>query len=183
MKRALSLALLVSMLFIAPLPSHANSSLDHKIFRQIKYVASYSFGSTSMSAMNEAIYKWNSVIGWSSMSRDPSLRHYDNIINSFDNKNYIYKVIGADYLAINYSRAENGILVESDINFNTLIKWANSAQPGAYDFESVFLHETGHTAGLNHSPFQTAVMYKYLPSNTTKRYLTQDDINQINALY
>ena len=39
-------------------------------------------------------------------------------------------------------------IVESDIAFNSNYKWTTTGASGAYDFQSVALHEMGHTIGL-----------------------------------
>lgn len=72
---------------------------------------------------------------------------------------------------------------EADMAINTRYTWTTgcTAQPGAFDLESVILHENGHVAGLGHSTDVNAVMY---PSYQTARCaLAQDDKNGIAALY
>jgi hypothetical protein len=72
---------------------------------------------------------------------------------------------------------------EADMAINTRYVWSTGcvARTGAYDLESVYLHENGHVAGLGHSTDLSAVMY---PSYQTARCtLAQDDKNGIAALY
>ena len=72
---------------------------------------------------------------------------------------------------------------EADMAINTRYTWTTgcTAQAGAFDLQSVFLHENGHVAGLGHSTDTNAVMY---PSYQTARCaLAQDDKNGIAALY
>jgi hypothetical protein len=72
---------------------------------------------------------------------------------------------------------------EADMAINTRYTWSTgcTAQPGAFDLQSVYLHENGHVAGLGHSTDISAVMY---PSYQTARCaLATDDRNGIAALY
>ena len=72
---------------------------------------------------------------------------------------------------------------EADMAINTRYVWSTgcTAQAGAYDLESVILHENGHVAGLGHSTDVNAVMY---PTYQTARCaLAQDDKNGLAALY
>ena len=72
---------------------------------------------------------------------------------------------------------------EADMAINTRYVWSTgcTAQAGAFDLQSVYLHENGHVAGLGHSTDVNAVMY---PSYQTARCaLAQDDKNGIAALY
>ena len=72
---------------------------------------------------------------------------------------------------------------EADMAINTRYVWSTgcTAQPGAFDLQSVYLHENGHVAGLGHSTNTSAVMY---PSYQTARCaLATDDRNGIAALY
>jgi hypothetical protein len=66
---------------------------------------------------------------------------------------------------------------------NTRYTWTTgcTAQPGAFDLESVILHENGHVAGLGHSTDINAVMY---PSYQTARCsLAADDRAGMAHLY
>ena len=61
--------------------------------------------------------------------------------------------------------------------------WAIGAAPGAFDVESVALHEIGHILGLAHSIVAGAIMYPSIGSNRTNRVLAQDDISGVQSLY
>jgi len=72
---------------------------------------------------------------------------------------------------------------EADMAINTRYVWSTgcTAQAGAFDLQSVYLHENGHVAGLGHSTDTSAVMY---PSYQTARCaLAADDRNGLAALY
>lgn len=177
---------IVAMLSVAQ-PAQAYVLLGYHIPSRVTFVPYSGFGSTTISHFNEAIYQWNSQAGWDLMSREPVLRHYSTNYPYEDGNNYIYKVnTGSEYVAecTSWYYEDSNELSESDININAYYAWANSAQPGAFDVWSVFLHETGHTAGLDDNPaFEAAVMYPYSSENTLKRFLHSDDRAGINALY
>ena len=72
---------------------------------------------------------------------------------------------------------------EADMAINTRYTWVTGCRnvSGAFDLETVYLHENGHVAGLGHSTDINAVMY---PSYQAARcQLAQDDRNGIAALY
>jgi hypothetical protein len=72
---------------------------------------------------------------------------------------------------------------EADMAINTRYTWSTGCRQmaGAFDLETVYLHENGHVAGLGHSSDPGAVMY---PSYQTARCtLAQDDKNGLAALY
>lgn len=72
---------------------------------------------------------------------------------------------------------------EADMAVNTRYTWSTGCRQvaGAYDLETVFLHENGHVAGLGHSSDPSAVMY---PSYQTARCsLSADDKAGLAALY
>ena len=72
---------------------------------------------------------------------------------------------------------------EADMAISTRFAWTTTCTQvaGAFDLETVYLHENGHVAGLGHSSDTNAVMY---PSYQTARCaLGQDDRNGIAALY
>ena len=54
---------------------------------------------------------------------------------------------------------------------------------GAFDVETVALHELGHILGLQHSDVPGSVMFPSVDDNTTKRALTADDLSGIRQLY
>ncbi|KAJ9135252.1 hypothetical protein P3X46_032460 [Hevea brasiliensis] len=60
--------------------------------------------------------------------------------------------------------------------------WTVGATQGAFDLETVALHEIGHLLGLGHSSVEGAIMFSSIPSGVTKG-LHRDDIQGIRALY
>jgi peptidoglycan hydrolase-like protein with peptidoglycan-binding domain len=61
--------------------------------------------------------------------------------------------------------------------------WSNGAVAGAFDVETVALHELGHILGLAHSSVPGAVMSPTVAPNFTLRVLTSDDLTAIQSLY
>lgn len=61
--------------------------------------------------------------------------------------------------------------------------WRIGAVPGAFDVETVALHEIGHILGLTHSSEPSAVMAPSVRANQTKRQLQPDDIQRVQELY
>jgi Matrixin len=95
-----------------------------------------------------------------------------------------------------------GRILESDIFFNTSVQWSVAAagQSGAFDIESVGLHEVGHLLGLGHSALgeteiraeggrrvlgKRAVMFPiaYPAGNIEDRTLEADDRAAITDVY
>ncbi|KAA8529517.1 hypothetical protein F0562_033684 [Nyssa sinensis] len=68
------------------------------------------------------------------------------------------------------------------LHFDGQDLWSMSPTPGAYDLETVALHEIGHILGLDHSTVEDAIMYPILPFGEGKG-LHGDDIIGIRALY
>ncbi|GMJ02594.1 hypothetical protein like AT1G59970 [Hibiscus trionum] len=61
--------------------------------------------------------------------------------------------------------------------------WSTNPGRSQIDLESVTVHELGHNLGLDHSQYQTAIMFPSIPLGTIKRNLGQDDVNGLRALY
>ncbi|KZV56465.1 hypothetical protein F511_08363 [Dorcoceras hygrometricum] len=72
-----------------------------------------------------------------------------------------------------------------ELHFDEDENWVTYKDPGPdeVDVQSVALHELGHILGLGHSYDKNAVMFAYFAYGMTKRYLAQDDIDGIRALY
>jgi hypothetical protein len=78
-------------------------------------------------------------------------------------------------------------IVESDMTFNSNLKWTATGETGKLDFQSVVLHELGHTIGLgdlyNKAQFSTdtrQVMHYY---TGVKRTLGNGDATGVWMLY
>lgn len=74
--------------------------------------------------------------------------------------------------------------VPKPVHFDdTEVNWVVGAVPGAFDVETVGLHELGHILGLQHSTVPGAVMSPTVADNTLLRALTADDIAGVQSLY
>ncbi|KAE8076066.1 hypothetical protein FH972_014739 [Carpinus fangiana] len=61
-------------------------------------------------------------------------------------------------------------------------RWSVGAMSGAFDLQTVAVHEIGHNLGLGHSSVPEAIMFPTIPSGATKG-LHPDDIEGIRVLY
>ncbi|KAJ8775203.1 hypothetical protein K2173_020207 [Erythroxylum novogranatense] len=61
--------------------------------------------------------------------------------------------------------------------------WSVGPIRGAFDLETVALHEIGHLLGLGHSEVEGAIMWPSIKPGTTMHGLHTDDIQGIRALY
>jgi hypothetical protein len=94
-----------------------------------------------------------------------------------------------------------GEIIESDIFFNSSFAWsvAPNGQPGAYDLETIAVHEIGHMHGLGHSALgetelrpggrtvlaAEAIMFPiaFAPGSVNDRTPRADDIAGMSDLY
>jgi hypothetical protein len=91
-----------------------------------------------------------------------------------------------------------GEILDADILFNPAISLATpgalGANPGAYDLESLLIHELGHSLGFSHSGVLRAVMFPFAPpagtflgdrpsSNQPDAPLADDDRAGLRVLY
>jgi len=88
------------------------------------------------------------------------------------------RVITADIIGVQVGSGtpatQVGQILDADIYFdpsNSMIAFATpaamSANPTAYDFESLMIHELGHTLGFSHSAVLAAMMYPFAPAPGT----------------
>lgn len=87
--------------------------------------------------------------------------------------------------AATFGDAGNGLLgieTPGGITFVSGWAWYDGTDPsrvgtGQYDFETIVLHELGHTLGLGHSADANSVMYATLDAGAVKRSLVSADLN------
>ncbi len=88
------------------------------------------------------------------------------------------RVITADIIGVQVGTgvpsSQVGQILDADIYFdpgNSMITFATpaalAATPTAYDFESLMIHELGHTLGFSHSAVLAAMMYPFAPAPGT----------------
>jgi hypothetical protein len=78
-----------------------------------------------------------------------------------------------------------GVSTETDQRFNEDITFSNVGADGAYDFQAVATHETGHSIGLNHaSSSNQLTMYPTIGAGSTgARTLAKGDVMGMRARY
>lgn len=186
---AVLLLLLLMVTFVENQNVNAYKIKPYKISTPITFIPHENFSSTSVSHFNEALYQWNTQAGKTLMTRHVTSRHKGSSYPESDGISRIYrKGVGTGagtYVAqatTRYNLVTKNVL-ESDINMNVSYPFANSAQPNKFDVWTVFLHEGGHSAGLEHSGVTTAVMYESVKRNHLNRSLSADDKAGINKIY
>lgn len=75
----------------------------------------------------------------------------------------------------------NGGDIAGDAHFDDAEAWSVNLPPSGVDLHTVVAHEVGHALGLAHSTVQDALMYPFYGG--PHRFLAQDDIDGIQALY
>ena len=71
--------------------------------------------------------------------------------------------------------------ISGDSHFDDAETWTVNVPPSGIDLVTVAAHEFGHALGLAHSTVSQALMYPYYGG--PHRYLHQDDVDGIQALY
>lgn len=88
--------------------------------------------------------------------------------------------VGGTLAHAHYPPPFNGDLA-GDIHFDEAETWTRDDPPTGTDFDTVALHEAGHSLGLDHSGEKAAVMYAFYGG--LRRTLTADDIEGMRSLY
>lgn len=190
-KQSICICLVAILLILSVLPSayaYALTGSEINPIRPIEFVPYSGFSSTFVTHMRNSVTQWNNAAG-STLMRISSSEQHDETFGypNNDKRNYIYFIdVGADYLGQCSCWTTSTVITQVDININAYYTWSNGKQVDAYDFYSIFLHETGHAAGLGDlydDADSSAVMYGYSSTNATKRTLTSDDKQGIKQIY
>jgi len=187
MKKKIFTFATIIVLIICALPiqsAKAYSTLPFHINIAVSFVPYSGLTADTISHMGLAAKQWNSAAGKTIMY--VSLNRHSSM--SYPTKNGVNEVYkrnagAAGYVGQTTSWYTSGVLTESDTNFNMYYSFANSQQLGCYDTYSIFLHEAGHTAGMGHSAYSSAVMWPTAYTNTLRRTLQADDKNGIASKY
>ena len=147
--------------------------------------------STGLPAIRAAMQTWTDVatsnfsFAYRGQTASASYGHNDGV------NMVCFGVLGAGYestLSLNtfWFNSQTGRLLDSDIKFNTEFAWATDGSPGAFDVQTIALHELGHALALDdlYGSADTAkAMYAYCNEGEIKRSLTQDDKDGITYIY
>jgi len=91
----------------------------------------------------------------------------------------------AGALACTWLFTSGGVAVETDQRYSQAVTWSNVGAAGAYDYQAVATHESGHGIGLNHATSSDALtMYPTIAAGTThSRTLAKGDVLGLRARY
>ncbi|MBW2523709.1 MAG: matrixin family metalloprotease [Deltaproteobacteria bacterium] len=80
---------------------------------------------------------------------------------------------------------ETGEILDADIEMNHAFnEYTTSDDYVVYDLQAILTHEIGHLIGLDHSPYLSATMEAgYQQGSTDERFLDQDDVDGVCAVY
>ena len=161
----------------------------HWIFLPVTYLINASGGpSGSISAITAGMQEWTDVstsqFAFQYGGTTSSTAYGDN-----DGINTVtFGTLDSGILAQNkYFFYPSGILIDSDIRFNTSYSWNTDGNPNDVDVQNIATHEHGHSLcllDLSEPGDLDKTMYAYSSEgDTQKRSLAQDDIDGITYLY
>jgi hypothetical protein len=168
--------------------SYAFSGLRWDVLPVVQSYNSTAEPLSASSALQDTEATWSHVQGSSyainyggSTSRCPSLVQQCPGPQAFDSHNDVgWQRLGGSTLGVTWYSTS---IDEADMALNYKFAWSSGCTnvSGRYDVESVFLHENGHVAGLDHTNDPSTVMY---PSYQGARCaLGAGDAAGIAALY
>ncbi|KAK1418806.1 hypothetical protein QVD17_27953 [Tagetes erecta] len=146
--------------------------------RHLTYAFGSRFPTRFMPPVASAFRKWSSATRYFTFSRARSYQSADLKIiftrgdhgdgSPFDGRGGV--------LAHAFAPTDGRFHYDADEN------WVVGAVPNAFDIETLALHEIGHLLGLDHSQYESAIMWGSFNSGETKG-LSSDDIQGLRALY
>lgn len=146
----------------------------------------YDFSSETIQALRRACNEWNTADNdYTFLSMSGA--HY-NSSTTFPYKNGKNQIIRAKRGTNSYlmkhemaSGISGSVSYEGDIDINVSHPFGTADT--SYDTETAFVHELGHLLGLGHSGATYTVMSGKQAKGERNRYLYEDDVNGIQAIY
>ncbi|KAL2528804.1 matrix metalloproteinase [Forsythia ovata] len=133
--------------------------------------------SNAMSPVSRAFEKWASATHFTfSLAQNPQNA---NLVIGFHTRDH---ADGSPFDGPGGTLAHAFAPTDGRFHYDADESWSVGPVPGAFDLETVALHEIGHLLGLGHSSVQDAIMYSGIPAGVSKN-LHADDIQGIKALY
>ncbi|MBE0447246.1 MAG: matrixin family metalloprotease [Actinobacteria bacterium] len=148
-------------------------------YQTCTYRVQSTFAPLTKTQFEDAMQTWNRQLTkqflFKSSAETQDEKKSKNGINTLTKYNYGDTWTGLNTPWFNFWKT---YYVESDIEFNTFHKWANSGDyPDRYDVQSTSTHESGHTLRLDRSKGETDVMWPYAKKgDISRRFLTNADI-------
>lgn len=159
--------------------SHLLSEPWNSSYQTATFQVQDTFSDLTKSQISDAITHWNAQLTKpflykSSVDTTATDASY-NGVKTITEKNYGEN---GGAIATCHSYLTDSLVVECDITCNTYYAFANSAQPDAYDIQSIITHELGHVLGVDHSITIQDTMYAYAKLNSIEnRTVTSADKN------
>ncbi len=193
--RVINIILILSIIAISVSIFSAGAYVTTGVKLNTDYVFSFvphqSFTDLTIEHFRNSTNSWNDAADLTLMSVSGA-RHNETGYPNNDNKHYVYKEVRSDLsvpgqtTCYNSAWPHGNVLKSADVLINSHFKFVNSQREDRFDTWSVFVHEAGHVAGLDHTNYTqdaSIVMFPQAFMNFLRRYPQWDDINGINAIY
>ena len=173
--------------------THAFTVAGHRL--NTNYVFSFipdsDLTEATIEHLGNSANSWNNAAGITLMNISGQ-RHSEVGYPRDDNKHYVYKERRTDITVPGQTKCyysawpHEDVLLSADVLLNSVFPFTNRQSPAKYDTWTVFIHEAGHVAGLDHTSLiedMSIVMNPVTPANYLRRVLQPDDINGVKYIY
>ncbi len=130
-------------------------------YQTATYKMQDTFGSITKSQTADAMVHWNGQLTKSFLYKSSvdttDTTPSNNGVKTITKNNYGDDGVLAEHIP--YYNFWVTYVVESDIRVNSFYPYANSAQVGMYDIQSILTHELGHALRVNHSTVSADTMF------------------------
>lgn len=144
----------------------------------VNVYADSSFDATYISQLQQAISAWNStrvgtVLRYSGTTRNPYMVSGIGVTKA--------PISTAGVVGNTVQTCTGSTINKAVITLNSNLSFNNGATTsGTYYLKSVFMHELGHSLGLDHNNDSSSIMCEYYTGMTT---LSSSDIDDLDSLY